>query len=123
MLAPLTALVLAAFALAADPPPPVPPADPPAAPPAVVKGHLPLHWRQIGLTDAQKAQVYAIEAKHKAAIDKLEQQLADEKAAEKQELDALLTDGQKTALKAALEKGLNDAPSTPPPSPTTTPKP
>ena len=100
------ALVAGALALADDPPKP---ADPTPA----LKGKLPTHYKQLGLSDDQKTKIEAITAKAHAAIADLEQQLAALKAAEKSDCLAILTDAQRKQLDAILtgaDKSLSPAP-------------
>lgn len=77
--------------------------DPPKAarkddPPAKVKGSLPQNWGKIGLTDDQKQEVYKVQAKYAAEIEKLEAKIREAKAARDKEMKAVLTAEQKKAL-------------------------
>jgi hypothetical protein len=87
----LLALPLAVAALADDKK-----ADPPP------KGTLPKEWRRLGLTDQQKADAYALEAKYKPRIAELEAQVAALKDEEHKALLALLTDEQRKRLDQLL---------------------
>jgi Spy/CpxP family protein refolding chaperone len=69
---------------------------------AKYKGYLPTYWKQLGLTDEQKQNVYKVQGEYRTKIDALETQIRDLKAAEKKELEKILTDGQKTRLKEIL---------------------
>ncbi len=73
------------------------PDDPPK-----VKGVLPAHYKKLGLSDAQIQSIYKIEATYKDKIDALQQQIDDLKKTEHTEVENVLTDAQKTALKALL---------------------
>jgi TolA-binding protein len=64
-----------------------------------VRGQLPAHFKKLGLTDAQVQSIYKIEASYKEKIDALQQQIDDLKKAEHADVDNVLTDAQKTALK------------------------
>lgn len=76
------------------------------ADPAVkLKGVLPQYWGKIGLTDEQKQEVYKIQAKHNAEIEKLEAKIREHRASRDKEMKALLTVDQKKALQdLILEK-------------------
>lgn len=78
-----------------------------------VKGVLPAHYKKLGLSDAQVQSIYKIQSSYKDKIDALQQQLDDLKKAEHSDVENVLTDAQKTALKA-LQTG--DPTTTPPPS-------
>ncbi|MBY0513347.1 MAG: hypothetical protein K2P78_05490 [Gemmataceae bacterium] len=62
------------------------------------KGFLPQNWGKLGLTDAQKQDVYKIQNKYNADIDKLEAQIKDLKAVRDKEMKAVLTPEQKKRL-------------------------
>jgi Spy/CpxP family protein refolding chaperone len=83
-------VLLAAFAVVG-----LPADEPKARPPA---DKLPKHWDQLGLTDAQKADLKKITADHRQRREKLEEELrkVDEEAARKRV--AVLTDEQKKKL-------------------------
>jgi hypothetical protein len=67
-------------------------------PPAKVKGMLPNGWRKLGLSAAQVQEVYKIQAKYNAEIDKLEEKIAELKATMAKERLAVLTPEQKKQL-------------------------
>jgi Spy/CpxP family protein refolding chaperone len=66
------------------------------------RGTLPQNWKQLGLTDEQKQKVYQIQTDHRAKIDALQKQISDLRAAERKELETVLTDAQKARLKEIL---------------------
>ena len=66
------------------------------------KGVLPAHWKELGLTDDQKQKVYKVQTSYKTKIDKLQQQINDLKAEEKDEMLKVLSDEQKKKLKEIL---------------------
>jgi hypothetical protein len=65
-------------------------------------GFLPRDFKKLGLTDKQTQEIYKIEAKYKDKIADLQQQIDDLKAAERKDVDAVLTDDQKARLKELL---------------------
>jgi hypothetical protein len=67
-------------------------------PPAKVKGMLPNGWRKLGLSATQVQEVYKIQAKYNAEIDKLEEKIAELKATMAKERLAVLTPDQKKQL-------------------------
>jgi Spy/CpxP family protein refolding chaperone len=69
-----------------------------------VKGVLPQNWGKIGLTDEQRQEVYNIQAKHNAEIEKLEVRIKEIKAARDKEMKAVLTAEQKKRLEEILLK-------------------
>lgn len=82
----------------------------PGAPAAnKAKGRLPAYYGQIGLDEAQKMQIYNVQAKFSPDIEKAEQALKELRAKELEEVDAVLTADQKTKLaelkEAAKAKG------------------
>jgi len=80
--------------------------DPPKA-----KGYLPMYWKQLGLTDAQRQKVYDVQAKYKEKMADLEKQLKQLKSQERDELFEVLSREQKDQLKKIYdEKGPPDSP-------------
>ena len=79
------------------------PADPPK-----VKGQLPAHFKQLGLSDKQIQQIYKIEADYRQQISVLEQKIDELKKARHLEVDDVLTDEQKTRLKELLTAEVSD---------------
>ncbi|MBA4066722.1 MAG: hypothetical protein C0501_24055 [Isosphaera sp.] len=73
-------------------------------PPAKVKGYLPPNWKALGLSDEQKQQVYKIQAKYDAEIEKLEAKIAELKATMSKERKAVLTPDQTKLLEKILLK-------------------
>ncbi len=78
-----------------------------------VTGHLPPHYKKLGLSDAQVQNIYKIQTSYKDKIDALQQQIDDLKKAEHTDIENVLTDAQKTALKA-LQTGDPPDPVPPP---------
>jgi peptidoglycan hydrolase CwlO-like protein len=68
------------------------------------RGQLPPNWAKLGLTDAQKQQVYKIETDFRAQIEALQAQIKDLQAKEKAELDKVLTADQKKRLREILDE-------------------
>ena len=69
------------------------------------KGQLPQGFGKLGLSDEQKAKVYAVQAKYKSKIAELKKQLDEAQKEEKTAIFDLLTDAQKARFKElALEK-------------------
>ena len=56
---------------------------------------VPAYFGQVGLTHEQRAKIYGIQEKHAEKIEALEKQIADEKARQLSECEAVLTDVQK----------------------------
>jgi hypothetical protein len=90
----LLTLVLAGVALAQD--------KKPDDTPVKAKGTLPMHWKELGLSKDQVQSVYTTQAKYNAEIDKLKAQIEKLKTDEKADLMKILTDEQRTKLKAIL---------------------
>lgn len=67
-----------------------------------LKGSLPRGYGKLGLSDDQKQEIYKIQAKHDAEIDKLLAKIAEHKAARAKEVKAVLTAEQKKRLEDAL---------------------
>ena len=67
-----------------------------------LSGHLPAHFKKLGLSDKQIQDIYKIEATYKDKIDALQKQIDDLKKTEHADVENVLTDAQKTALKALL---------------------
>ena len=110
----LTAVLLSAVlgmaVLAADPPA-LPPAAPPPAAAVVTKGRLPARWKLLGLSDGQRQKAFAVTSTAKTKLAKLEAEIAAVKADEHKQLNAILTDEQRTHLAELL----TGAPTTPKP--------
>ncbi len=67
--------------------------------PVKVTGHLPPNWAKIGLTADQKQEVYKINAKYAAKIEKLKAEIEALKADEDAERYKVLTEDQRKKLK------------------------
>lgn len=72
-------------------------------PAAKSKGQLPTYWGQLGLTDAQKQNVYKLQGKYNAEIDKLEVQIKEQKAKMSEERSKILTAEQKKRLEEIIK--------------------
>jgi hypothetical protein len=79
----------------------------PDEPTTKLKGKLPAHFRKLGLSDQQMQQIFKIEAGYTDKVEALQKQLVDLKKAEHQEIDAVLTEEQKTHLKELLTADVN----------------
>jgi hypothetical protein len=66
-----------------------------------VKG-LPKYYSKLGLTDKQKDHIYTIQGRYHAKIDALDKQIKELKAAQKKEVENVLTDAQKARLRELL---------------------
>lgn len=66
------------------------------------KGVLPQNWGKLGLSDDQKQDIYKIQTKHNAEIDKLEAKIKELKAARDKEMKTVLTPDQKKRLEELL---------------------
>ena len=80
------------------------PAPKPEAKKGDAKGQLPQYWKQLGLSDAQKAQVYRVTGRYAAEIDKLEAQIVELKAKRDRERRDVLTPDQKKRLEAIIKE-------------------
>jgi len=67
------------------------------------KGTLPQNWREIGLTDNQKQEVYRIQTKYNEKIDKLEAEIKELKTKMSDDRFKVLTAEQKKSLEAILK--------------------
>lgn len=68
------------------------------------RGRLPNNYGKIGLDQKQKAAIYAIQEKYNTEKEELEARLAEIKVKEGEEILAVLTAEQQTALKALQSK-------------------
>ena len=73
------------------------------------EGRLPSNYGKIGLTDDQKKKVYDIQDRYEEEIKELEKKLADVKAKQTAEYEAVLTSNQKESLRALNEETKNKA--------------
>jgi Spy/CpxP family protein refolding chaperone len=62
------------------------------------KPRLPNHYGKLDLTDTQRTKILDIRTRYRADIDRLRAQLAELRASETDELEAVLTKDQKTRL-------------------------
>jgi hypothetical protein len=81
---------------------------------AAVKGKLPKNYSKLGLTDDQRQKIFAIGADYNTKISGLRKQIKTLQDQEKGDLEKVLTDDQKTALRniilqAAPKTGGGDA--------------
>lgn len=72
-------------------------------------GRLPNHYARLELSDKQREQVYAIQAKYKASIEELESQLELQKGKRDAEIEGLLTGEQRKKLQSLLEEARKKA--------------
>ena len=79
-----------------------------------LKGQLYQKWRELGLTDEQKQQVYKIQADYKARIDDLTKKIKDLRREERRKAETVLTAAQKARLKELLAKDGDSKETTPP---------
>lgn len=70
--------------------------------PPKTKGQLPPGWKDLGLSNEQKLEVYKIQGKFKAKIKALEDQIKEVRAEEKQEMVKVLTADQKEKLQKSV---------------------
>jgi hypothetical protein len=63
---------------------------------------LPQNWAKLGLSDEQKDKVYSIQGEYKSKIDDLVKQINELRKKEREALDSILTEGQRTRLKEIL---------------------
>lgn len=69
---------------------------------AKAKGTLPQNWSKIGLTDAQKQDIYKVQTEYRGKIEDLQAQIKKLQNDERAELQKVLTDAQKARLKEIL---------------------
>lgn len=72
-------------------------------------GRLPNHYTRLDLSDKQRDQVYAIQAKYKASIEDLESQLELQKGKRDAEIEGLLTGEQRRKLQSLVEEARKKA--------------
>ncbi len=78
------------------------------------RGQLYAKWRELGLTDDQKQQVYKIQSEYRTKISDLEQQIKKLRADERAKAAAVLTPAQKARLRELLSGSVPDKDKTPP---------
>lgn len=67
--------------------------------PVIVKASLPRYFKQLGLNDRQKKQIYRVRATYATKIEELQRQIDALKEQERTDLDNILTEAQKARLK------------------------
>lgn len=70
---------------------------------------LPANYGKIGVSEDQRKKIYEIQNKYDDQIEVLQKQIADLRAKEKTELEAVLTAEQKKSLQVANEEGQKKA--------------
>lgn len=70
---------------------------------------LPANYAKIGVSDEQRKKIYEIQGKYDKDIAALQKQIADLRAKEASEVEAVLTADQKKALQAANEESKKKA--------------
>lgn len=70
---------------------------------------LPANYSKIGVSEEQRKKIYDIHSKYEDQIDSLEKQIADLKAKQIAEVEAVLTPEQKKALQTATEESKKKA--------------
>ena len=77
----------------------------PTAAPVRVRRALPQNWNKLGLSDEQKQKIYATQAEYGVKIDALQKQIKELQSKQRDAMEKLLTDAQKTRLRElATEK-------------------
>ena len=71
-------------------------------PPMKAKGVLPPNWKKVGLTDPQVQEIYKVQNKYDAEIDKLQAKIEELKANRTKDMRAVLTADQKKKLDEIL---------------------
>jgi hypothetical protein len=67
-----------------------------------VRGRLPTYWNRLGLSDQQKKDVFAVQAKYQEQIDELLQKIDKIKTDRRQAMEKVLTPAQKLRLREIL---------------------
>jgi peptidoglycan hydrolase CwlO-like protein len=70
--------------------------------PAKAKGVLPPNWKKLGLSDGQVQDIYKVQNKYDAEIDKLQAKIDELKANRTKDMKAILTAEQKKRLDEIL---------------------
>lgn len=73
--------------------------------PIIVKAQLPRYFKQLGLSDKQKKDIYLIQAKYAAEVKKLNDQITALKEQGKADVENVLTVTQKARLKEIRSGG------------------
>lgn len=66
------------------------------------RGQLPANWGKLGLTDEQKQKIYEIQTKVREKTEELARQIRELKEKERKDMETVLTDEQKAALRKIL---------------------
>ena len=73
--------------------------------PVRVRRSLPQNWNKLGLSDEQKQKIYATQAEYGVKIDALAKQIKELQKKQREAMETVLTDAQKTRLRElATEK-------------------
>jgi TolA-binding protein len=64
-----------------------------------MRGQLPPNWGKLGLSEEQKQKIYSAQTKYRSKIDDLKKQIAELVDQEKKDMEAVLTDAQKSRLR------------------------
>ncbi len=81
----------------------------PAATETTYRGFLPAHYGKLGMSDAQKEKVYAIQESYVGQIEKLQKQIEQIELKREAEIATLLTPGQQLRLQELREESANEA--------------
>ena len=76
--------------------------------PIIVKSQMPRYFSKLGLSASQKKEVYKVKANYAAKIEELNKQIQALKDQEKVDLEKVLTEAQRTQLKALQSGGGKD---------------
>lgn len=68
------------------------------------KGFLPQGWKALGLSDAQKQEIYKKQATYKTRLKSLQEQIEKLKTEERRDLESVLTEDQKKQYRENLLK-------------------
>ena len=66
--------------------------------PRKARGRVPTHYGRVGLSDAQKEKIYAVQSEFNDRIAELQKQIQDLEARRNTEVESVLTPGQKKQL-------------------------
>jgi Spy/CpxP family protein refolding chaperone len=82
--------------------------------PPKLRGQLYAKWRELGLTDEQKQQVYKVQAQYRSKIADLQKQIAKLRKEERAKAEQVLTPAQRARLKELLSGGTKETDKPPP---------
>jgi hypothetical protein len=87
--------------------------------PIIVKAQLPRYFKQLGLSDKQRQDIFKARAKYAVEIEKLTKQITALREQEKRDIENVLTDAQKARLRELLSGvgGKKDTETTEKPAP------